>query len=270
MKLGFIGLGDQGGPIARRMIEAGYPVVLWARRPESLTPFSDTRAEIAPSIAELGAQTDHVGICVVDDAGVREVCGALIPAMKPGGRIVIHGTVHPNTCRELEKQAAAKGLFVIDAPVSGGAAAARAGKLTVMVGGDKDAAAAARPVFETFGALILHLGEVGAGQAAKLINNALLAAHMALAHHGLCAADALKLDRRAFVDLIKASSGRSYGFEAYAQLPSQAAFSHGASLLRKDMRLLGEVLGADPSYAPMRDIAEPFLKQAQDRGAKPS
>jgi 3-hydroxyisobutyrate dehydrogenase len=262
MRLGFVGLGSQGAPMARRMIDAGYPVTLWARRAEALAPFAETSAAIASSIAELGAQADHVGICVVDDAGVREVCAPLFPALRPGSRIAIHSTVHPVTCIELAQAAAERSLALIDAPVSGGAPAASAGTLTVMVGGDADAVAQARPVFETFGKLVLHLGGVGAGQNAKLVNNALMTAHMALAHHALAASAALGVDRAAFVDLVKASSGRSFGFETYARLPNPAAFSHGAALLAKDLRLLGEVLKDDASFVGLRDIGGPFLELA--------
>ena len=92
-QVGFIGLGSQGGPMARRIVERGFPLMLWARRPESLAPFADTSAQMATSIAALGAACDHVGVCVVDDAGVQAVCDDLIPAMKPGSRIEI-GRAH--------------------------------------------------------------------------------------------------------------------------------------------------------------------------------
>ena len=115
-----------------------------------------------------------------------------------------------------------------------------------MVGGDPAVIAAARPIFETFGGLIVHVGDVGAGQMAKLVNNALMAAHLAIAHHGLEAAARLGMDRKALSELVKVSSGRSFGFEVYARLPNPSAFEHGAKLLAKDVRLLGEVLGADP------------------------
>jgi len=128
-----------------------------------------------------------------------------------------------------------------------------------MVGGDAQAVAAARPVFETFAGLIVHLGGVGAGQMAKLVNNALMAAHLALAHHALAAGSALGIDRAALIELVKASSGRSFGFEVYARLPEPSAFAHGAKLLAKDVGLLGEALGADPSFAAFRDLATPFL-----------
>jgi 3-hydroxyisobutyrate dehydrogenase-like beta-hydroxyacid dehydrogenase len=249
--------------MARRMIDAGYPVTLWARRAETLAPFADSSAALASSIGELGATADHVGICVVDDAGARDVCESLFPAMRPGCRIAIHSTVHPKTCVELARQAAGRRLSLIDAPVSGGAPAAAAGALTVMVGGDVEAVALARPVFETFGKHILHLGGVGAGQNAKLINNALMTAHMGLAHHALAASAALGLDRAVFIELVKASSGRSFGFETYARLPNPAAFAHGAALLAKDVRLLGEVLGDDPSFVPLRGAGVPFLELAQ-------
>ncbi|CAN7373503.1 NAD(P)-dependent oxidoreductase [Phenylobacterium sp. LjRoot225] len=261
MKCGFIGLGSQGAPMARRMVEAGYPVVLWARRPETLEPFADTAATVAASVAELGAQVDHVGVCVVDDAGVQQVCDLLIPAMRAGGRIAIHSTIHPDTCEALARQAAERGLALIDAPVSGGEPAAKAGTLTVMVGGEAEAVAAARPVFATFGQLIVHLGGVGAGQHAKLVNNALMAANMALANHALTAGAALGIDRAALIELLKASSGRSYSLEVCARLPTPQAFKHGGALLAKDVRLLGEVLGDAPSAAGLRDAATPFLDQ---------
>jgi len=266
--VGFIGLGSQGGPIARRIADCGFPLYLWARRAEALTPFKDSAAQPAASIAELAARAQHVGVCVTDDAGVRQVCEELLAAMKPGSRIALHSTVHPRTVIDLARQAAALGVALVDAPVSGGGPAAATRTLTVMVGGEETAVAAARPIFETFAGLIVRVGEVGAGQMAKLVNNALMAAHMATAHHALCAAAALGLERRAFIDIVKASSGRSYGFEIYARLPAPAAFGHGAKLLAKDVRLLGEALGADPSFAPLRDLAAPFLELVQNEASK--
>lgn len=257
--IGFVGLGSQGGPMARRIVEEGYPLVLWARRPETLEPFADTAATIAPDLAALGAQCDHVGICVVDDAGTRETIAALLPAMRPGSRIAIHATIHPDTCVAIAEQAATRGVAVIDAPVSGGGQGATDRTLAVMVGGDEGAVAAARPVFETFAGLIAHLGAVGAGQYAKLVNNALMAANMALADAALDASAALGIDRAAFVDLVKASSGRSYGFDVRARLPDIALFGHGARLLAKDVGLLTATLGDDAAAALLSDTASPFL-----------
>jgi 3-hydroxyisobutyrate dehydrogenase-like beta-hydroxyacid dehydrogenase len=249
--------------MARRIVESGYPLLLWARRAETLVPFEGTAARAVASIAELGAGADHVGVCVVDDAGTRQVCGELIPAMRPGSRIAIHSTVHPDTVIELAAQAAARKISLLDAPVSGGGPAAASRTLTVMVGGAEDVLAAALPILETFGGIIVRVGDVGAGQMAKLVNNALMAAHVAMAHYGLAAAAALGLDRAAMSEVVKVSSGRSYGFEVYSRLAAPSAFGHGAKLLAKDIRLLGEVLGADPAYAPFRDVVAPFLQFVQ-------
>lgn len=268
MRIGFIGLGDQGGPIAGRLIETGHAVTLWARRAESLDPYRTTSAAFADSVAALGAACDFVGICVVDDAGVKAVCADLIPAMAPGGIIAIHSTVHPQTCIALADEAAARGLALIDAPVSGGGQVAAAGKLTVMVGGAAEAFERARPVLESVSALLLHLGPVGAGQNAKLINNTLLAANLAVAHHGLSAAETLGLDRAAFIDLIKASSGRSFGFEVRARMPAPPSFAHGGALLQKDVRLMAEAMTpGDPDWAALASLADPFLALTQDKPA---
>jgi 3-hydroxyisobutyrate dehydrogenase len=258
-KLGFIGLGSQGAPIARRMLDAGLEVVLWARRPESLAAFTDSGATFASSIAELGAQVTYCGVCVVDDAGVRQVCDELISAMASGSCIAIHSTVHPALCKALAAQAKSRGISLIDAPVSGGGPAAAAGTLTVMVGGECSAVEVARPIFETFAGTIAHLGDVGAGQTTKLVNNTLMAANLALADHALRVADHFGLERDAFVKLIAASSGRSFSFDVRARMSAPTDFKHGARLLAKDVRLLGEAAGNDVAFDRLRDTAASFL-----------
>lgn len=261
---GFIGLGDQGAPIARRMIKAGLQVSLWARRPATLMPFSDSGATLTESLDDFAQAVDYVGVCVVDDLGVEEVCSRLISGMRNGSTIVIHSTVSPVLCKTLADMALQVGVHLIDAPVSGGSPAAEAGKLTVMAGGSPQVFEAVRPVFDTFAGLVLHLGDVGAGQHAKLINNSLLAANMGLANHALNAANTLGLEREAFTRLINASSGRSFGFEVCARLPEPCAFQHGASLLAKDVALLGDALGETVSYAAIEAAARSFLTLALD------
>jgi 3-hydroxyisobutyrate dehydrogenase len=259
---GFIGVGSQGGPMAHRMLDGGYPLVVWARRPEVLEAYTAKGASAAATVAELGAQCDHVGICVVNDSDVRNICDQLIPAMKAGSRIAVHSTVLPETCAEIEAQCDARGLLFVDAPVSGGSPAAEAGTLTVMCGARAKAFEAARPVFETFGKLIVLLGPAGAGQRAKIVNNSLMAANMGLAHAAMAAADAIGVDRQALAELIRESSGRSFGFEVYARLPSPAAFEHGAALLAKDVALLKSVLPDVWGAEALRAAADPFLTAA--------
>ncbi len=107
MRIGFIGLGSQGGPMARRIIEAGYRTTLWARRPETLAAFADTGATVAESPAALAAASDLVCVCVVGDADVVEVAdgvAGVLAGLASGGVLAIHSTVHPDTCRELAKK----------------------------------------------------------------------------------------------------------------------------------------------------------------------
>jgi 3-hydroxyisobutyrate dehydrogenase len=255
---GFVGLGSQGAPMAQRMIDAGFPTTLWARRPETLLPYASTAASYAENLAELGATCEHIGICVVDDAGVIATCDALLPTMRPGSRIAIHSTVLPQTCIDLAKKFAARGIGFIDAPVSGGEPGAKAGTLTVMVGATAETLEAARPVFESFARLIIHLGPAGAGQHAKLVNNTLMAANLALADAAMNAGAALGLDRAALIELIKLSSGHSFSFDVRARLTDVTVFSHGARLLEKDVGLLSAVLD-DPSVALLRNAATPLL-----------
>jgi 3-hydroxyisobutyrate dehydrogenase len=262
--VGFIGLGSQGGPMARRIVEAGYPLVLWARRPAALEAYADTAAQAAGSVAELGAACDLVCVCVVDDAGVRAVCDELIPAMKPGSRIAIHSTILPDNCVALAERCAAAGIGMIDAPVSGGGGGAAAGTLTVMCGGSAEDFAAVKPVFETYAGLIVLLGPIGAGQRAKLVNNALMAANLGLAHAAMTAGDALGVDRQALAELVKVSSGRSFGFEIYARMPQPLAPWPGKSLLRKDVGLMTAALPGDPAAARLAQAAETFFAASPD------
>lgn len=262
---GFIGLGSQGAPIARRMVDAGLPTLLWARRADALAPFRDTAAKVAGSIAELGAQATHVGLCVIDDAAVLEVCEQLLAVMRPGGRIVIHSTTLPQTCREVARRAQPLGVSVLEAPVSGGAPAAQAGALTVMTAGDPAVLEAARPVLETYARLILHLGDYGAAQCAKLINNTLLAANLAMAHHAVTAGEHLHLDRKALVQLLLESSGRSFALEVYGRQSSLADFPNAASLADKARLLSKAAGGASPSIERLSQaVASAFAPLASD------
>lgn len=217
MQVGFIGLGSQGGPMARRIIEGGYPVTLWARRPASLEPFADTAARLAGSPAGLAAASDLVCLCVVGDADVDEItCGehGLLAAMKPGSVISIHSTVHPDTCRELAKKVGAQGVSIIDAPVSGGGQAAAQGRLMVMAGGDAEVVERCRPVFETYADPVVHVGELGSGQTTKLLNNLLFTANLATAATTLSLARALGVDPDRLTEVVSRGSGNSFALNA--------------------------------------------------------
>jgi 3-hydroxyisobutyrate dehydrogenase-like beta-hydroxyacid dehydrogenase len=245
-RVGFIGLGSQGGPMARRIIEAGYPVTLWARRPATLEPFAATSAKTAGSPAELAAASDLVCVCVRDDADTEEVVEAVLGGLAAGGVIAVHSTVHPDTCRRLAERAQAGGVRLIDAPVSGGAPAAEAGRLLVMVGGDEETVEFCRPVFGSYGDPIVHLGPVGAGQVTKLLNNAAFTAHLGVAVSLLALGRSLGVDQLRLADVISHGSGRSFALERVASAGGSLARigEHAGHLLRKDVQLIADVAAA--------------------------
>ena len=242
IRVGFIGLGSQGGPMARRIIEGGYPTTLWARRPATLEPFADTPATVAESPAELAAASDLVCLCVVGDADVDEITRGergLLTAMKPGGVIAVHSTVHPDTCRELAKKAGAQGVSVIDAPVSGGGPAAAEGRLLVMAGGDPDIVERCRPVFETYADPVVHLGELGSGQTTKLLNNLLFTANLGTAAAALSLAQALGVAPERLTEVVSRSSGNSFALNALGGIGGLDRLAGVAGgLLQKDVRLV--------------------------------
>ena len=173
MRVGFIGLGSQGGPMARRIVEGGYETTLWARREASLEPYADTTAKTAGSPAELAAASDLVCLCVVGDDDVKEVLNGqtgVLAGLASGGIVAIHSTVHPDTVARVA-ELAPEGVSVLDAPISGGVPGAREARLAIMVGGDHAAFARARPAFDAMGSLVVHLGPAGSGLAAKLARN---------------------------------------------------------------------------------------------------
>jgi 3-hydroxyisobutyrate dehydrogenase-like beta-hydroxyacid dehydrogenase len=231
-----------GGAIATRIIGAGFPTLLWARRPEALASFAGPRVGTRESPAELAGGVDLVGVCVWDDQSVREVIHGdhgVLAGCRPGTVIAIHSTVQPATCRELAAAAAERGVIVLDAPVSGGRDAALAGKLVVAAGGDEAAVQRCRPVFASFGDPVLHLGQVGTAQFAKLINNSLLAANLALADDALALGQSLGIQPDMMAQVLRHGSGQSFALGVAAAIRASAATrQHALPALSKDVQCL--------------------------------
>jgi len=242
-KVGFIGLGTQGAPIARRIVDGGFPLAIWARRPESLEPFADSAAVAVGSPAEVGAASDVVGICVWSDDDVEDVllrADGVVAGMREGGIVAIHSTVHPDTVTRLAGRVAEHGITLLDAPVSGGADVAAAGQMLVLVGGEEAALARCSPVFETYATSIVHLGGVGAAQTAKVINNLMLAAHMAIAMEGFQLSADLGVDLAGMAQVLATGTGASRAAGIVAQ--SGFAYEHlkmsSAKYFLKDLALI--------------------------------
>jgi len=253
MRVGFVGLGSQGAPMARRIIEGGFGTILWARRPATLEPFADTPAEIAQSPAELAAVSDLVCLCVVGDADIEEITNGehgLLAGLKPDSMIAVHSTVHPNTCKALAEKVSGKGVSVIDAPVSGGGPAADEGRLMVMVGGQADAVERCRPVFETYGDPVVHLGELGSGQTTKLLNNLLFTAHLGTAATALSLAQSLGVAPDRLIEVVSRGSGNSFALNVIGETGGLDRLAGLAGiLLQKDVRLIVDLAGAAAARA---------------------
>ena len=264
--VGFIGLGDLGGGMVRRVIDAGFPTVLWARRTEVLAEYSGPTVEAATSSADLAARSDVVEICVWADDDVRAVLDGergVLAGAQPGTVIAIHSTVTPATCRELERLGAARGVIVLDVPVSGGRDAALAGTLAVAVGGDEEAAERCRPLFESFGEPVVYVGPVGAAQAIKLVNNALLAANLAIADDALALGDALGVRRDAIAAWLSSGSGRSYGLEVMVGMRASQEMRDAAQpALAKDVHALAADIPRDgPKGRLLLDAANEAVRR---------
>lgn len=251
--VGFIGLGSQGLGMALRIERAGFPFHVWARRAASLEPFAGTRASPAPSPRELGAASDLLCVCVVTDTDVEQVLlgseGALA-GMRAGGLIAIHSTVHPELPVRVAELAKARGVRVLDAPVSGGGQVALEGHLKLMVGGAAEDLERARPVFESHADRVVHVGPLGAGQLCKLINNALMTAQLKLAGDAQALAGQLGLDPQALLEVAGVSSGSSFALQTLVRMPlfsgdeaGRAARLAMANLI-KDERILAELSAA--------------------------
>jgi 3-hydroxyisobutyrate dehydrogenase-like beta-hydroxyacid dehydrogenase len=257
MRVGFIGLGSQGAPMARRIVEGGYELTLWSRRPESVEPFADTAAKVAGSPAELAAVSDLVCLCVVGDDDVRQVLDGergVLAGLAPGGVVAIHSTVHPDTCRELAELAGAQGVSVIDAPVSGGGPAAADGTLLVMAGGEEHVVDKCRPVFATFADPVVHLGPLGAGQVTKILNNLLFSANLGSAMSTLELGESLGVPRDRLCEVLARGSATSKAVSSISMfggtLASLAPIA--GALLQKDVRHAASL--ADDASAPQGTV----------------
>jgi 3-hydroxyisobutyrate dehydrogenase len=241
MRVGFIGLGSQGGPMARRIVEGGFETTLWARREASLEPYADTAAKTAGSPAELAAASDLVCLCVVGDDDVREVLegeSGVLAGLAPGGIVAIHSTVHPDTCTDIAKVAAKHGVSVIDAAVSGGAPAVEEGTLLVMAGGDEEIVDRCRPVFATYADPIVHLGPLGSGQVTKILNNVLFTANLGSAVTTLELGESLGIPRDKLCEVLTRGSAISKALSSIAAFGGtlDGLAPIAGALLQKDVR----------------------------------
>jgi 3-hydroxyisobutyrate dehydrogenase-like beta-hydroxyacid dehydrogenase len=264
IKLGYIGLGNQGAPMAKRLVEWPGGLVVFDVRAEAMTPLAEAGASLADSVADV-AEADVISVTVLNDEQVRDVVGELAAHAKPGSVIAIHSTIADGTAAELADQLQPQGIHVVDAPVSGGDRAAKKGELAVMVGATDEAFALVKEPFSLWASLIVHAGEPGAGTRMKLARNMLHFISFTAACEALKLADAAGINLQDLGNVVRHSDKQSGGagmvmFRDDAKPLARdhflyQPFTHTRNLGEKDLRLalaLGEAVGVD---LPLAELA---------------
>ncbi|OBJ69846.1 NAD(P)-dependent oxidoreductase [Mycobacterium sp. 1274756.6] len=202
LRLGYIGLGNMGAPMAQRLVDWPGGVTVFDVRTEAMTPLAEAGATLADSVADV-AGADVISVTVLDDAQVREVVEALAEHAKPDTIIAIHSTISATTAEELAKRYAERDLHVVDAPVSGGAGAAQQGELATMVGAERAVYERLKPVFKSWASLVIHAGQPGAGTRMKLARNMLTFTSYAAACEAMALAEAAGLNLQALGRVVR-------------------------------------------------------------------
>ncbi|GGJ40182.1 NAD(P)-dependent oxidoreductase [Streptomyces brasiliensis] len=242
--VGFIGLGDQGAPIAQVLADSPYPLVVWARRPASLDALSGHSCTVAATVAELAAASDVVALCLSRDSDNLHIAveGGLLENMRPGSILVNHGTGLPSRARHLADLAAPYGITVLDAPVSGGRTVALARELTTIVGGPDDAVGRVTDLFATFSKRIIHAGPAGSGQFGKLFNNALMMMNQQNIAEIVETATQLELPLQPLLEVLRSGSATSFALQAFGPSVTTANAAHLRELELIDMDLFREAV----------------------------
>jgi 3-hydroxyisobutyrate dehydrogenase-like beta-hydroxyacid dehydrogenase len=262
--LGYIGLGNMGAPMAKRMIEWPGGVTVYDIRTEAMTPLAEAGASLADSIADVAA-ADLVHVTVLDDAQVRQVVGELAAHAKPGTVIAIHSTISDTTAAELADELKQQEIHIVDAPVSGGAAAAEKGELATMVGAERDVYERIKPAFKQWASLVIHAGTPGAGTRMKLARNMLTFTSYAAACEAMKLAEAAGLDLQALGRVVRHTDALTGGPGAIMVRDDMKdlepdhflfqPFTHTRGLGEKDLSLalaLGEAVSVD---LPLAQVA---------------
>jgi 3-hydroxyisobutyrate dehydrogenase len=274
-RVAFLGLGDIGSLMARRVAAGGYELAVWNRTPARTERFvaclaDPSRVRSVATAAEAVRGADVIVSCVSTSADVAAILasaggGGVTGALTRGAVWVDCTSGDPPTCRVIEAQLAAVGVAFLDAPVSGGTSGAEQGTLTVMCGGDAEVLERVRPVLATFGAKIVHCGPVGAGDAVKAVNNALLAASLLAAGEGLAALRKAGVAPDVALDVINASSGRSNAtMNLIPQRVVTRAFprTFRLALLDKDVAIAAEFVRSQKVPSPVLQLTAEMMRLA--------
>ncbi len=274
-KIGFIGLGIMGQGMARNLLKAGFELTVWNRTAERMAPLVAAGARAANHPAAVAAASDIVITCVSDTPDVEAVilgADGVVEGARRGALVVDMSTISPQATREIASRLAQKGVFMLDAPVSGGSEGAANGALSIMIGGDAEQVARARPALEAMGKTITHVGPAGAGQTVKLVNQILVVMTMWGVSEALLFAQAGGLDLQKTLEAVSGGAAGSWMLSNRGPQVIERDWRPGFTidLQQKDLRLVLEA--ADQMGAPAIGVATIFnlyrTLQAQGLGAE--
>jgi len=275
MKIAFIGLGNMGGGMAANLVKAGHHVRAFDLSEDALARAKEAGCETFTNVRDAVKDAEAVVSMLPNGAIVKSVYTSDVIGHTPHAATLIDcSTIDVATAREVADAAHAEGYKIVDAPVSGGIAAANAGTLTFMVGGEIHAFEAAKPVLEAMGKAVIHAGGIGNGQAAKICNNMLLAIHMIGTCEAFSMAEKLGLDAQTFYDISSVSSGQNWSMTSYCpvpgvgpQSPSDNDYQGGFAtvLMLKDLKLAMEAAESAGATTALgrhaQEIYEAFAEQ---------
>jgi 3-hydroxyisobutyrate dehydrogenase len=275
-RVAFIGLGNMGGGMAANLAKAGHEVMAFDLSPDALARAKANGCSIADSAETAVANVEAVVTMLPAGKHVAEVYRSNVLLNAPKTAILMDcSTIDVATAKAIGGEAGFAGFDMVDAPVSGGIAAAEGGTLTFMVGGSDDGFERARPFLEQMGKAVIHAGDAGAGQAAKICNNMLLGATMAATCEAFVLAQKLGLDPQKFFDISSKASGQSWSMTSYCpvpgvgpETPADRNYEGGfaAALMLKDLKLAMEAADEAGAYTPMGGEAEELYQRFVDRG----
>ena len=276
MKIAFIGLGNMGGGMAANLVKAGHSVNAFDLSAEALERARANGCAVFSAVRGAVAGVDAVVSMlpngrIVDSVYANDVFGAA-----PAGAILLDcSTIDVDTARKVTADATANGYEMVDAPVSGGIAAANGGTLTFMVGGSDSAFARAEPILAVMGKAVIHAGASGAGQAAKICNNMLLGIHMIGTCEAFALAEKLGLDLQKFYDISSVSSGQNWSMTSYCPVPGIGPVSpadndyqggFATALMLKDLKLAMEAAASSGADTPMGQRAAELYAAFDEAG----
>ena len=275
-KIAFIGLGNMGGGMAANLAANGEEVVAFDLAGPALERAKGNGCSVATSAEEAVSGVDVVVTMLPAGKHVASVYRDAILGKAPTSALLIDcSTIDVATAKSVEAEAAAAGYAMVDAPVSGGIAAADGGTLTFMVGGSDEGFKRAKVLLDKMGKAVIHAGDAGAGQAAKICNNMLLGATMAATCEAFVLAEKLGLDAQTFYDISSKASGQSWSMTSYCpvpgvgpETPADRNYNGGfaAALMLKDLKLAMEAAKEVGAYTPMGGEAEELYQRFVDRG----